>query len=81
MADAGSPRADALQDLTVEPLTFGVPAGQPSRKALSVSTGAGTSMTAKLIWAMLDKQDASANTLSEGVLIELDKLLDTGSPA
>ena len=68
-------RAEALVGLTQEALTFGTPAAdQPAGPELYHwrwhldEDG--------VAWAILDKSDTSANTLSEGVLIELDKLLD-----
>ena len=68
-------RADALEALTVETLSLGTPAAeQPDGPELYHwrwhldEDGAA--------WAILDKKDATTNTLSEGVLIELDKLLD-----
>jgi len=67
--------ASALVDLTVEALTLGTPADdQPDgpkfdhwRWYVDVSG---------VIWAILDKKDASANTLSEAVLLELNDLID-----
>lgn len=68
-------RTDALLDLTVEELTLGVPAADqpelPEFYHWRVHLD-----DAGVAWAILDKKDESTNTLSEGVLIEFDKLLD-----
>lgn len=76
MRQTSEKRAAALVDLTVETLTFGTPAtDQPDgptfdhwRWYVDVSGVA---------WAILDKKGASANTLSEEVLLELNDLIST----